>query len=722
MPAARQALQQLIKPDSPTNAVRDQIRLEGGDITAVFNNFPQHSDPQDTRKVLRLDKNYIERVPGDSGSSAALVSHLAETLKANGTEHDVVAVYDDDGAVLSLLDDQNRPLRAIEVRSRSVIIACRREASVDAIKHLASRLGCAQHSTVVIVTASSLRKKDANIVAFGSIEQTLRDIVHYATSHDGDLSGLLGCSDHVVIVFEESGLAYLHRDHNLVEGGNADSSDEVHGSFHFCPNFDDVAQFETRRYGRTPGQTALVLAAVVRQVARQGMVGDLAPSLRLAVSASTLHFNSGFDAADPFQAARSVLSWDRRETLRTCGDFGKTKDRSYLVSSLTFTVDGRADRWTRLNAWRDGRTDGEVRALLREVVRSGPEAVFTKNDVRNAGTAPWYPDAAISCPFLKVGALKIFDADEIQGYLALGKQIRAYLDKRNQTKPLSIAVFGTPGSGKSTAVKQLLESVRPGSSKNMLVYNLSQFDSASQLTEAFHKIQDRALELSEPPLVMFDEFDCKLGDTELGWLRYFLAPMQDGEFLGQSGQYKIGRAIFMFAGGTSTTFDDFQQKAAVDANKPLKVSDFMSRLLGFLNIRDINPPDALRSAPTTNGELSTPVDIAATVDDDDPQRLQRQVKRALTLEFQLRHHFRDIIDSSGSLRISDEIINAFLDARRYEHGVRSMEAIVKMSRPVSGAFVPASLPAKALLEMHARDFWNDPMPSAGNSEKGAAGK
>jgi hypothetical protein len=77
----------------------------------------------------------------------------------------------------------------------------------------------------------------------------------------------------------------------------------------------------------------------------------------------------------------------------------------------------------------------------------------------------------------------------------------------------------------------------------------------------------------------------------------------------------------------------------------------------------------------------------------------------------LRDHLKDIVDdSSGTVRISDDMIDAFVDAPKYEHGIRSMEAIVKMSRPVSGNSVSASLPAMALLEMHARGFLKGDKP------------
>jgi hypothetical protein len=51
-------------------------------------------------------------------------------------------------------------------------------------------------------------------------------------------------------------------------------------------------------------------------------------------------------------------------------------------------------------------------------------------------------------------------------------------------------------------------------------------------------------------------------DKPLGWLRYFLAPIQDGTF--QEGQitHPLGRAIFVFARGTSITMEAFSQAPA----------------------------------------------------------------------------------------------------------------------------------------------------------------
>jgi hypothetical protein len=66
--------------------------------------------------------------------------------------------------------------------------------------------------------------------------------------------------------------------------------------------------------------------------------------------------------------------------------------------------------------------------------------------------------------------------------------------------------------------------------------------------------------------------------------------MQDGAF--QDGQinHPIGRSIFVFAGGTSTTMAAFDQ-GPTNAFKDVKGPDFISRLKGFINVLGSNPVD-----------------------------------------------------------------------------------------------------------------------------------
>jgi hypothetical protein len=100
--------------------------------------------------------------------------------------------------------------------------------------------------------------------------------------------------------------------------------------------------------------------------------------------------------------------------------------------------------------------------------------------------------------------------------------------------------------------------------------------------------------------VFWDEFDT----AGLHWLGDFLAPMQDAEFFDVSHKHPFGKCIFVFAGGTHTSFDDFKKWCPADESAPwtpsptqpwhqsfkdIKVPDFISRLRGFLNIKGPNP-------------------------------------------------------------------------------------------------------------------------------------
>lgn len=275
-------------------------------------------------------------------------------------------------------------------------------------------------------------------------------------------------------------------------------------------------------------------------------------------------------------------------------------------------------------------------------------------------------------PIERIGAWSSIDRTEIESLRSVRNIIREYMLQTRRSRPLSIAVFGPPGAGKSFAIKQMArEWMSGGANISVLEFNLSQFTSSADLPSALQRVRDCAVE-GALPLVFWDEFDSALGGRELGWLAQFLAPMQDGAFLESGIARPIGPAVFIFAGGTHATMTSFKQRA-VDI-PGAKATDFLSRLRGFVDILGPNRMDA----------------------QDDTYIL----RRALLLRALLRGKSPGLVHGSR-LDIDPGVLRAFLDVKTYVHGARSMESIVDMSA-LSGKlrYERSALPPHHQLDLH----------------------
>jgi hypothetical protein len=288
-------------------------------------------------------------------------------------------------------------------------------------------------------------------------------------------------------------------------------------------------------------------------------------------------------------------------------------------------------------------------------------------------------------PVGQFGKLKTLDRTEIESLQSIKNLMGEYLQQVHQPRPLSLAVFGPPGSGKSFTATQVAESVAKDIKR--LDFNLSQWNVPEDLIKALHQVRDVVLQ-GKVPLVFFDEFDSKFRNEELGWLKCFLEPMQDGTFKEGETTHPIGKAIFVFAGGTCQTLQEFcredldrkglsedQKEATRKAFKDAKGPDFVSRLRGFVNILGVNPGE-------TQGRLHL-------------------IRRALLLRGMLQRKAPQLFDGRGHLRIDGGVLEALLKVSRYKHGARSLEAVLDMSR-LSGrrVFEPAALPPAEQLRLH----------------------
>jgi hypothetical protein len=314
---------------------------------------------------------------------------------------------------------------------------------------------------------------------------------------------------------------------------------------------------------------------------------------------------------------------------------------------------------------------GDDHRILTEVV-GGADLMAMAETAAVHG--PGHLEAAV--PVETVGAWSSVDRDEIESMRALrgivSEYVRQWRTGTRLERPLSIAVFGPPGAGKSFAVKQMARALLPGLMKE-LEFNLSQFHDESELGPALHRVRDAVLQ-QYLPLVFWDEFDTALQGVPLGWLRHFLAPMQDGAFLEQGAFHPIGPAIFVFAGGTSATLDEFVGGTDATQAKQAKKPDFLSRLRAYVNVYGPNP----------QGEH----DVAYVL------------RRALLLRSLLQRKTPQIVDGEV-VRIDPGVLRAFLGADGYTHGARSMEAIVDMSALAGKSrFERASLPPANQLALH----------------------
>jgi hypothetical protein len=350
-----------------------------------------------------------------------------------------------------------------------------------------------------------------------------------------------------------------------------------------------------------------------------------------------------------------------------------------------------------IQAWPDPTATSLARSrLLCNVTGTTPESLLAKaNEVVSRGVAR----ALASVPKASYGNYVTVDRDEIERTNEVRRLILEYQRSPKDKRPLSIAVFGAPGTGKSFTIKEIGKVVLVDG-KSPLEFNLTQMRSSDELHRALHQVRDASIR-REIPLVFWDEFDT----GGLRWIAEFLAPMQDADFFEGGLKHPIGKCIFVFAGGTSSSFDEFKAWRRPDdlaelpadeiwseSFKAVKGPDFVSRLRGFVDVKGPNP--VCRHMKMSHEEAVT----------DDPAYVLR---RALILRSEFERNFPNLIaPGTKELRIATNVLRALLSVNRYEHGSRSLSAMVAMSE-LSGskAFNMSALPSRQSWSLHvSEDF------------------
>lgn len=491
---------------------------------------------------------------------------------------------------------------------------------------------------VIVISPSDIRKGTAIASPGLSWERTAEDMLRAVKEHEGLSQAAL-----VLVSLDTAGALLVGRDRKA------------------CLIFDPLCQegdWQKDYPGMMVGYTTCYVAAMALAALRCPESPDWEKAAQQGVAAvRALHAgghaqgppNKLVDLRFPTVPVNKALSGEPR------GDFAAVE--------LPKLEPG----WTILSQ-KLAPSEEELYKFAKDIVHRGPE------------------DAAKLVPVERIGKWLSVDRTEIESIRSLRNIMAGYLLAEKRVRPLSVAVFGPPGSGKSFAVWELAKTLLPNGLANM-EFNLSQFHGPDDLPAAFHQIRDAVVE-GKFPVVFWDEFDVRLGE-DLGWLRHFLAPMQDGHFREGAVTHPLGRAIFVFAGGVHHTMQGFRDLVSPEDGPPSKdmirrkAPDFLSRLSGYLDVLGPNPRD-----PANPG-----ADRAY------------MLRRALLLRSLLERHTQIDLSRPGS--VDEGVVRAFLKVPFYKHGVRSMEAVLQMSALAGRArFERSSLPEAHQLELHvkAKDF------------------
>ena len=486
---------------------------------------------------------------------------------------------------------------------------------------------------IVIVNADDLRAEGIALSRRLSWERTAEDFVQ-DLGGNGRLDTLSTCA-HLIVRFDCDGVIH-HR-----------GRDGAPPTLYFDPAHAE-GEFIDAQGGRMVGMTAAFTAALAAALVDDPDSG-LNGAIRRGMSASRRLAAAGFIEADR-GAGRKAPDYPLALTIAGGAETGLV---GLPIPAARIEA---GESWSIL-----GDTLGDITSAARRIVTYGHGAALAR------------------APVARFGALYTADRREIESFRAIGNLLREYLSAP-QTKPISIGVFGPPGAGKSFGVKQVARHAAQGRRLEMLEFNLSQFTDVADLVAAFHLVRDKALG-GATPLVFFDEFDAAFRG-ELGWLRYFLAPMQDGRFLEAGAAHPLGASIFVFAGGTKPSFEKFAapmriedenddtRRAFIDAKGP----DFASRLRGHVDILGPNP--------TGKTDQMFPI------------------RRAFLLGALLEEREPKLRSGAGH-NLDSGVLNALLTTPAYRHGVRSIEAVLAMSS-LSGhtQYERADLPPAEQLDLH----------------------
>ena len=559
-------------------------------------------------------------------------------------------------------------------------------------KLLSGRYGALLKRTVAVVYADTLRWSGVHISKQISWERSAQDFLSQWYTHP--ILKLFQNVGHFLVRFGVTGFIYSY----------SLGRRQVHRIF-FDPCAKEVGIYrDMSRTGDIVGHQTVTLCHLVTTMTRSGCVriepspngspkpmAEVADCVGVAIRRSLKHCQALFDRGLGSQVSGKPLILNIKET-----PFQLLLPKWSVKTDSLRGADGAEEPPSPIGeeripvgcpAWNilTQAAEYELPQLARRLVLDGiPASLNSRRQLAPLENVDPNVKLSPNVPVIEFGTdpvMYVVDRREIETY----RTVRNMLCKAvagGLEHPLCVAMFGPPGAGKTFTIRKIVESALQGQRKMRLhpinMAGEKDFSRAkSIIDEAF---KERGPD-SDYPVVFFDEFDSAVEGVSLGWLKYFLAPMEDK-----------GNALFVFAGGTSFTYRDFTRED-VSLNereradfKMRKGPDFVSRLRGHIDILGPNKVD-----PTDDGYI---------------------IRRAITLRSMFEVSLsklivgEDRVERTSSILeyVGEDLVNAMLDIPRYKHSSRSMQAVidmcVRLGGEKEGRYVSSTLPTQEQLDMH----------------------
>jgi ATPase family associated with various cellular activities (AAA) len=523
------------------------------------------------------------------------------------------------------------------------------------------------HKRAVLLAADDLRRENVDISHRLSWDRTLEDVMRELANSDSLLAKLARFGD-IIIRFGLDG-AVVIRESSPLRGTRLDlicDPARIEGD----TERDIWAIYDPSRPTFVSGTQAAFAVALTIHLLKHVSSWPIIEAVTAGLSAAERLYHRGLIAVSESRSKPPLFDYDytvfdtQSPGVSLVGLDSKSRFLSYgvdlRISNMKPTRKTLA-RFPQINLLRASHPD--LLQLAKGYVREGI-AAFAR------------------VPTLRVGELVTADRSEIESYRSIANLIDNHVTRSRRTRPLSIAVFGPPGAGKTFGITQIAKAIG-GEHVEIIEVNVAQFTDHRDLIGAFHLARDKVI-MGKIPLVFFDEFDTSLNGAPFGWLKYFLAPMQDARFNDGSRLHAIDRAMFVFAGGSRKSYRAFSDPKARENRKQdlaaEKRPDFASRLHGYIDIRGPNP--------------TSPRDDVTYI-----------IRRAIILRQKLLAYGPGLFKERGGggiLSIAEPVLDAFLGVPHYRHGARSIEALILMSgiTPAIEYFEQTMVPHREQLDLH----------------------